>query len=694
MQIVTKLSQVSREEQESWLGYPYAIDVETTGLDFVGDELIGVALHVIGKSYYFVLKHTADDGITINDYLSLHHLRMLLTPVMTQGEQVSCLHNSKYDLHFFTRYDMPLVSRNYDTLIAAQLLDENRSNGLKSLTHLVDVEHTKYEEFVKWTNFPKGCPLNVPLEPFAEYAMKDVIVTFKLWQLFRNQMAKEVYQGGRSLQFVFNNIWMPMIPVLQKMEARGFKIDRPYVQGLYDEYSKKVEGYAKQVRIEGLNMLARRAHDPESLPQYYWDKVRDEDEVYEDVDGVSVVDVEGVQLPVWQPTPRSMLRKLDFNLASNKQLMDLVYEHPLDLPEHVTLKLTKGGDDSVDVDNLTVIKHYLGDDTPTYIQAVLDWRKAEKFLNTYLSKFLLNADTNDRLHGMFNMAVSDHGRGGTHTGRLSSSQPNLQQIPSRQLIGEQARRAFITDENMQLIVADYSNMETVLMAHYSEDPMLLTAFAEGLDVHSLTASAQHNIPYDKFLEEYKNDNPQYDQWRRTAKTILFGTAYGMGPKKLQLKLLVDNGQEYEYHEVYEMLKSFDRTYEGLTKWKKDVIMYTRKTGYVLTMYGRKRRLPLAMHPEPKIRGRAERQAVNAIIQGTCADILFEAMPPIQAAFEGLGGGLIAAVHDELIGEVETKYADVAAKIMSTMMVDLVNPRLKCKLKAEAGIGTTWGDAKG
>lgn len=693
MKTVISLDQISREEQLSWLGAPYAIDVETTGLDYMRDELIGVALHVRGQSYYFVLKHTADDGETVVDYLTIEQLRMLLVPVMAQQDQVACLHNSKFDLQYFERYGLPLLSRNYDTLLAAQLLDENRRNGLKSLTYLVDETHAKYETYVKWTNFPKGCPFNVPLYPFAEYAMKDVIVTFKLWELFKEQMRKEVYPGGRSLQDVFNKVWMPMVPVLREMEARGFKIDRPYIQQLYDEYTQKVDEYAREVRIEGLRMLQGRAHDPESIQGFYWEMVKEDDEVYADVNGRPVIDIEGIQLPVWTPTPRSKPRKLTFNIGSSTQLVDLVFERDLGLPPHVDLKLTKTGEDSVDVENLTVIKHYLGDRTPSYVDTVLKWRKASKFVSTYLSMFLEKSDKNDRLHGLFNMAVSEYGRGGTHTGRLSSSAPNLQQIPSRGEIGHQARDGFITDEHMRLIVADYSNMETVLMAHYSEDTTLLTAFEQGLDVHAITACGFNNIPYDKFVEEYKNDNPEYDAMRRTAKTLMFGQSYGMGPKKMQRTLLVQNGQEYEYEQVKHMLQSFSETYQGLTDWKQKVMMFARKNGYVLTMYGRKRRLPQAMSSDRTIRSRAERQAVNAVIQGTCADILFEAMPPIQASFKGLGGGLLAAVHDELIGEAPVEYAEVAAKIMESTMVGLVNPRLKCKLKAEAGIGKTWGEAK-
>lgn len=693
MKVVTSLDQLSREEQLSWLGHNYAIDVETEGLDFIHHQLIGVALYVNGESYYFVRKHTLDDGQTIQDYLTDHEIGLILGPIMSQTECVVCLHNAKFDLHYFERFDLPLSSRVFDTLMAAKLLNEDRQNGLKDLAHLVtdNLDHVKYEQLAVYGNFPKGCPYNVPLQPFAEYACKDVIVTYKLYEKFKDELAHSSWRG-RSLQQVFNEIWSPMIPTLMEMEQRGFRIDLEQTQVLYDEYSEKLRQYEKEVLVEGLKMLVEM--EPEEIPPYYWQMLEEDDETYLNEFDQPVLDIEGIQTRVWQPTPRSKFRKLHFNIGSNSQLSDLLYRRDLGLPSHVELKTTKGGEDSVDVDNLKVISHYLKEDTPHYVKVVLEWRKASKFVNTYLKMFLESVDENGALHGLFNMAASEHGRGGTRTGRLSSSNPNLQQIPSRGEIGSQARDLFIAREGHELIVADYSNMETVIMAHYSEDPMLLKAFEDNLDVHSLTASSQHNIDYETFVAEYKNGNPQFDQWRRTAKTILFGTAYGMGPKKLQLRLLVENGQEYEIDEVYKMLRAFDTTYQGLTDWKERVTLFVAENGFVYTMYGRKRRLPLAFSRDRQIRSRAQRQGVNAIVQGTCADILFEAMPPIQSFFKSLGGGLIASVHDELIGELAVEYAQAGAKVMQDTMVGLVNPKLKCKLKAEAHVGRTWKEAKG
>jgi DNA polymerase-1 len=691
MKLVTSIEQTTREERLSWLGQPYSIDVETTGLEYTHDDLIGVALHVNNEQYYFVRKHTLDDGVTVKDYLSDTELHYLLNPIMSQQHEVSSLHNSKFDLHFFERFGLPLSSRNFDTLIAAKLLNENRQNGLKQLTYLVGEDHSAYETLVEYSTFPKGCPLNVPLEPFAKYAAMDVLVTFKLWQLFRKELAKDTFRGI-SMQDVFNEIWMPMIPVLREMEERGWRLDLVKTQELYDKYAARIEICKEEVQRKGMQSIVDRFANGDPLPKYHWQIIRDE-EVYINDEGVPCVEQYGIETPCWLPNKRSKMRRMEFKVSSPKQMVEFVLE-TTEIPAHVELVKTKGGNDSANVGNLKTIQYYMGDKAPPYLDALLEWRKIDKFVNTYLRMFLDKTDENAMLHGYFNMAAADYGGGGTTTGRLSSSRPNFQQIPSRDEIGREARSLFLAREGYQLVVADYSNMETVIAAHYSKDQVLMKAFSEGLDVHALTACAQHNIPYDQFMEQYNAKDPHYDAMRRTAKTLLFGQAYGMGANKLQRELLIQNSQEFTVDETRAMLESFRETYWGLTEWKKQVILAVRKYGYVATILGRKRRLPLSRSSDREISSRAERQGVNAIIQGSCADILFQAMVPIQAAFKGLGGSLIASVHDELVGEVPSDYAEVAAHIMQTLMVGLINPKLDCKLKAEAHYGSTWLEAKG
>ena len=697
MKLVTSMDQISRTEQLSWLGKDYAIDVETEGLRYMRHELIGVALHVNDESYYFVIKHTDDDGVTINNYLTPDEVRLLIGPVIGQREVVAVLHHEKFDAHFFKRYRMPIASRKFDTLLAAQLLNENRSNSLKSLNTLVDIPHVKYEELEKYTNFPKGSPFRVPLDDFGEYAMKDALITFELYKLFKVDLGRESFKG-RSLLDVFNNVWMPMSQVLQEMEERGFQIDIEATKKLKEEYDKKIEDLESRVRTHGIHMVLDKIRRGDTIPKFFLKMLDDDDIVVEDDEGNKWVIQEDVKTPIIQPTPRSKPRKIDFNLGSNKQLTELVFRD-LTLPDDaLELKVTPTGEDSVDVDNLTIIKHYLGDNTPDYILAVLEWRKAQKFVTTYLDRFIKEVEDDGAIHCFFNMAEKDDGGGGTATGRLSSSGPNLQQIPSRGEIGDLARSLFRARPGHKLIVADYSSMEMVVAAHYSKDAKLTAAFEKNLDVHAMTAAGQHNIPYDEFMRAYKAETREgasgpYDAKRRVGKTTNFGSMYGIGGKKFQRMLLVQNGQEFTLDETYALLRSFNETYEGLTEWKQKVMAFVREHGYIITIGGRKRRLPKACSPDRFERGRAERQAVNAVIQGACADILFEAMIVIQAAFKALGGSLIASVHDELIGELPEEHAELGCKIMSSFMVDLINPRLRVKLSADAHYGDTWLSAK-
>lgn len=698
MKLVTSLDQISREEQLSWLGHDYAIDVETEGLRYVSHKLIGVALYVNNQAYYFVITHTADDGESLVDYLTIDEVRLLIGPVIGQREVIAVLHHEKFDTHFFNRYRMPIVSRKFDTLLAAQLLDENRSNSLKALNSLVDIPHVKYSELEQFPQYPKGSPFRVPLEPFAEYAMKDAIITYKLMELFRVQLAKDQWKG-RSLQDVFNEVWMPMSQVLQEMESRGFLVDLEETQRLRNVYGERIEELETIVEKAGMARLLDKYNAGEDLPKYYLKMLDEDDETYQDDEGNWWLDQKGLKTPVIQPTPRSNPRKLVFNLGSSKQMNDLVYSD-VDLPAQAwkLIKTTPSGGESVDVENLTIMKYYLGDQTPEYIIALLEWRKAIKFVTTYLDKFLNEVEEDGAIHCFFNMAEKDDGAGGTATGRLSSSNPNLQQIPSRGEIGDQARSLFKARPGHKLVVADYSNMEMVVAAHYSKDAKLSAAFTEGLDVHAMTAAGQHNIDYDEFVKAYKEEaklgaSGPYDRMRRVGKTTNFGSMYGIGGYKFQRMILVQNSQEFTIDESYDLLKSFNETYAGLTAWKERVMNRVRDLGFVVTIGGRKRRLPKVFSPNPKERGRAERQAVNAIIQGACADILFEAMILIQATFKALGGGLIASVHDELIGEVPEENAEIAANLMGSLMVDLINPKLCVRLSADAHFGDSWLDAK-
>lgn len=333
------------------------------------------------------------------------------------------------------------------------------------------------------------------------------------------------------------------------------------------------------------------------------------------------------------------------------------------------------------------------DKTPKYIDTLLELRLSSKFLGTYLEPFLEQA-INGRIHANFNLAVSESGGGGTVSGRLSSSQPNLQNLPSRGEIGSIARDLFIASEGMKLVVCDYSNVETRIFAEYSGDPVLIKAFNDGLDVHSLTASGINDIPYDEFMELIAKEDKEAKKMRSIAKTILFGSAYGMGYKKLRNTLLIQSGIELTNDEAKEQLNEFNRTYQGMTDWKQEVMKYAGKSGFVTTKLGKKRRLPDVFSRDRSLRSRAQRQSVNSVIQGTAADALYLAMPMINEFCKSLGGGMISVVHDEVICEVPERYAEFAYNQIKEMMVAPFNTYMtKVKLVAEGSYADKWGQAK-
>src|SRR5690606_19173525 len=421
----------------------------------------------------------------------------------------------------------------------------------------------------------------------------------------------------------------------QKMEARGFTVDVEEARRLRDKFNEESEQHKEIIQKAGIERVMSK-YTPETLPDVYLKIADDDDVIFTDDDGQFIMQ-HGIKTPVITPTPRSKPRKVEFNIASNVQIYDLIYTD-IDFHRHDTLKTNDSGNYTVDVDNLETIHYYMGEKTPEYIKALLEWRKVSKFTNTYLETFINDTDEHGRLHCFFNMAASEQGvSGGTVTGRLSSSNPNFQNSPSRGELGDIARKPVEAREGHKLIVADYRHMESVIFAHYSEDPVLMKAFGENMDVHALTACGINNLDDDTFVSEYKNGNPEYDAMRRVAKTIFFGSSYGMGAAKFQRLLRVQNKQDFTVEEVRDMLRAFYETYQGMTDWKKKVMEYAGKTGFVATIAGRRRRLPGVFSHDKTIRSRSMRQAVNAIIQGSCADILFQAMVPIQASFEALGG---------------------------------------------------------
>lgn len=691
-EIITDATRLA-ELLPTWMGRDFAFDCETTGISWVTDELLGLALSIEGKEqYYVVARHTIeqDDGTLVDTkFIPKIVLRHAFIGLFAQSDVKMIAHNSKFDMHFLLReLGVHVQGMLFDTLLASKIIDENKANGLKELVvffaEKLEMEaYAKYQDLPTYKGFKKTEFLGTTLRDGADYAMKDAEATFKLEKIFAKQLAE------KELQDAYYDIWQPMIFVLFEMETKGIALNYEMVQDLLKKYEKIEEDSAAEVRRAGMEYLLSAYPNIEDIPHLYWSMYRGT-EYMEDEQGAYVIE-DGFRIPLHRPTPRSAWRILTFNPGSSKQLNDLVFNQThIKLPPMVRLKTNKAGDYCVDKDNIETLLYYAGEDRPRLLSEILTWKKASKFISTYLKRFIKDADPNN-----FYSIYTSFNQDGTNTGRLSSSGPNLQNIPSRGDVGEEARQLFTARLGYMLIVADYSQMELRVMAHYSKDEQLLAAFAEGKDLHILTGAAFAQMTYEELYERYKSGDPKAKELRQLGKTGNFALMYGMGARKFQRYLLVNNKYEITVEQAQEWIDSFNAMYAGATAWKERVAKFILKHGWVRTISGRYRNLPDAFNKERWIRDTAVRQGINAIIQGSCGDIICSAMVGIQKALKALDGSILLQVHDELVAEVPEKYAQQAVTLMNTFMNSFgLVEKLSLPLLAEASAGKNWSEAKG
>lgn len=535
---------------------------------------------------------------------------------------------------------------------------------------------------VTFHGYGKNEFLGVEMAKAIDYAMKDTLATWRLWVQYRSELSRE------GVEHVFRDVWMPLLITLQQMEAKGVALDLDKVNEAREHYLAVAAEHQYKVSLEGLKMVLERY--PDEIPSKYLAPVC---EVYPDVDvdNETIIQVnESMTLPIIRKTNKAYRpRTIHFKAGSTDHLGELIYDHyGLSLPSHLRVKQTQNGK-TVSKDALDVMIHELGDDAPPVLQSIVKWRKAEKFIGTYLDRFLEDADRNDHnaIRTTFNQHVTD-------TGRLSSNGPNLQNIPSRGEEGKKARDMFVARPGHVLVVADYSMMELRMLAHYSQDPNLLSAFVDGKDLHILTGAQQAGLDYDDLKARIDDGDPEAKQLRSIGKTSNFGLTYGMGSKKYQLLLLTQNGVEVTEKEAQRLIDAYNETFAGATLWKKRVVQYAQKLGYVQTILGRRRRLPGLYSNDRYEVMRAERMGINAIIQGSCSDVISQAMPAIQQALSAIRGYILLQVHDELVCEVPQEYAETGKLLVGELMVAIANPKLRCPLVADAHVGRTWGEAKG
>jgi DNA polymerase-1 len=560
-------------------------DVETTSTDAVAADLVGIALtDAPGRGYYLPVSDLASQ---------ISPLR----PLFEAGRLKKIAHNAKYDLTVLIRHGLEAHGPLFDTMLAAWLIDPGGSLGLKHLAWTrLGVEMTEITELIG-TGKGQITMADVPVEQAAPYACADVDMTARLVEGLTQELQE------RGLWSLFNDVEMPLVPVLTDMELTGIRVD----VGVLREMSQQLE-----------------------------ERLRDSEREIQDMVGYN------------------------FNINSTQQLSDALFIK-LALPTD-GLRKTKSGHYSTAADVLEALR---GRDE--VIDLILEQRQLSKLMSTYVDALpqLVNPRTG-RIHTSFNQT-------GAVTGRISSSNPNLQNIPIRTELGREVRRAFVAEEGCKLIAADYSQVELRIMAHIARDPGLLSAFQRGEDIHTATAATVLGIP----AEEITKDQ------RRIAKEVNFGLSYGQSP----FGLAQTTGMSQQ--EARDFIQTYFEKYPGVRNYIDHTKRQAARQGYVETLLGRRRYFPNLDKMRGPERGRAEREAINMPIQGTAADIIKIAMVGLHRALRerGLRTRMLLQVHDELVLEAPDEEVDAVIPLVRDVMCSAYE--LDAPLKVDVEIGHNW-----
>ena len=575
-----------------------AIDTETTSINYMQAELVGISLSVkTGEAAYIPVAH---DYPGAPQQLSRESVLNSLKAFLEDPEKKKVGHHLKYDAHIFARYGIALRGMQFDSMLESYVLNSvaTRHDMDSTARFYLDIDTIHFEDVagkgVKQLTFNQ-----IDLEQAAPYAAEDADITLKLHEHLWGELQKT-----DALKNVYLEIEQPLVPILLGMEETGVLIDRDMLRKQSGERAKNMAG------------LEASAHELAGAP---------------------------------------------FNLGSPKQLQEILFGQ-LGLP--VVRKTPKGQPSTAEDVLQELAQDY---ELP---RVILDYRSVSKLKSTYTDKLpeQISVETG-RVHTSYHQAVAA-------TGRLSSTDPNLQNIPIRTPEGRRIRQAFVAPAGSVLLAADYSQIELRIMAHLSGDAGLLDAFAGDRDVHKATAAEVFGLDPDDVTADH----------RRSAKAINFGLMYGMSAFGLGKQLGISRHEAQEYVDLY-----FDR-YPGVKKFMDDIREQARKSGFVETVFGRRLYLPDINDRNAPRRQYAERSAINAPMQGTAADIIKRAMIAVQHWLDesSAPARMIMQVHDELVFEVaEDSVDEVRAEVVALMSAAA---ELAVPLKVDAGVGTNWDQA--
>jgi DNA polymerase-1 len=576
----------------------FAFDTETTSLDYMQAQVVGVSFAVEpGRAAYVPLAH---DYAGAPAQLDREAVLARLKPLLEDPGRAKVGHNLKYDMSVLARHGVRLEGVRFDTMLESYVIDSTATRhdmdslALKYLGH-----RTIHYEDVAGKGRGQLRFDQVALEEAAPYAAEDADVTLRLHRTLWPRL-----QGEGRLAALFTDIEMPLVPVLSRMERTGVKVD------------------ARLLAQQSAEIAERLAELEEAA--------------YREAGG-------------------------SFNLGSPKQLQEILFER-LELP--VIAKTPKGQPSTAE----SVLQELAHDHALPHL--ILEHRALAKLRSTYLDALpgRIDPDTG-RVHTSYHQAVAS-------TGRLSSSEPNLQNIPVRRPEGRRVRKAFVAQEGFRLLAADYSQIELRIMAHLSGDEGLREAFAGGEDVHRATAAEVFGVTREEVSEEQ----------RRNAKAINFGLIYGMSAFGLGRQLGIGRAEAQEYVDLY-----FSR-YPGVKAYMDHTRETARERGFVETVYGRRLYLPEINSRNAQRRQYAERTAINAPMQGTAADIIKRAMLRVDGWLEkeGIEARMIMQVHDELVLEVAQGAVETVREGVATRMREAAD--LEVALEVDTGVGSNWDEA--
>lgn len=570
----------------------FSLDTETTGIDPITAELVGMSFSFAeNQAFYVPVPANREEALTIVN---------IFKPAFENPDSLKIGQNIKYDLIMLANYGVTLKGKMFDTMIAHYVLQPELRHGMDYLAEIyLKYETIKIEELIGAKGKKQGNMRDLAPEAVYKYACEDADVTLKLKQVLENELETN---GVKKL---FEEIEMPLVPVLAYMERNGVRIDTDALK----ETSRHFTARMNQI----------------------------EEEVHQ-------------------------LAGMEFNIASPKQVGEVLFDR-LKIVEKA--KKTKTGQYVTSEEVLESLrgKHEI-------VGKILEHRGLKKLLGTYIDALpqLINPATG-RIHTSFNQTV-------TATGRLSSSNPNLQNIPIRNEDGKEIRKAFIPDEGCEFFSADYSQIELRIMAHLSNDPHMIEAFQKDQDIHAATAAKIYKVKLEEVTREQRNK----------AKTANFGIIYGISVFGLAERLNVDR------KEAKALIDGYFENYPNVKAYMDQSIQEAREKGYIETIFKRKRYLPDINSKNAVVRGYAERNAINAPIQGSAADIIKVAMIRIYQRFqeEGIRSKMILQVHDELNFSVLPEEKEKVQQIVISEMEAAY--KMKAPLRTDHGWGHNWLEA--